>query len=77
MMIGKRIGLFFKLWNSVDVDPWTTKLKLSTKIGKILDYMKSMNPQSEEEEKMIAELNTQIDKEGNIKQQESIPDETK
>ncbi len=76
MMIGKRIGLIFKLWNSVDVDPWTTKLKLSTKIGKIMNYMKSLETKSAEEEKMIAELNTQIDEEGNIKQQESTPDNT-
>ncbi len=69
MMIKERIGLIFKIWNSVDVDPWATKLRLSTKIGKILDYMKSMDVRSEEEEKMIAELNAQIDEEGNIKQQ--------
>ena len=71
MMIKERIELIFKLWNSVDVEPWTTKIKLSTKIGSILDYIKSMKSDSVEEKKMLQSLGTQVDEEGNINQDES------
>lgn len=68
MMIKERIGLIFKLWNSVDIEPWTTKIRLSTKIGKIFNYLKSMESQSGEEEKMIESLAINVNEEGNIGQ---------
>jgi len=67
MMIKERIGLVFKLWNSVDIDPWTTKIKLSTKIGKIFNYLKSMEAPSAKEEKMVANLGLDVDEKGNIR----------
>lgn len=64
MMVGERLGLVFELWKSVSIDPWTTKLRLSTKFGRILKYMKEIKDPSAEEEKLAEELIGHFNAEG-------------
>ncbi|MFO8015746.1 MAG: hypothetical protein R6U32_01435 [Candidatus Woesearchaeota archaeon] len=67
MMISERIGMVFKLWNSVSVDPVMAKLRLSAKIGNMLSYLKEIGDQSSSEQELNAHLgDIRFDEEGNV-----------
>ncbi len=57
LMISERIGLLFDFWTKIIIEPWTTKLTLTTKIGRILDYLDTIGDvQIQNETQMLSEM---------------------
>lgn len=57
MMISERIGLLVKLWTSVSVEPWTSKIQLSMNVGNIMNFIKEIGEgQTRAEEEMVSQV---------------------
>ena len=63
MMVGERIGLLFDFWSTFSIEPWTTKVRLTTRIRNIVNFLQEMDEASPSREKAIEELNEQMSQE--------------
>lgn len=62
LMIGERIGLLFDFWNNVKINPFLTKLRLFTRIERVLNYLKSIQGvESSEETKALSEIESEYE----------------
>lgn len=76
MMIGKRIGLIFDFWGAFSIEPFTTKVRLTTKLRNIVNFLQEMNGAKPSEKELIEELDEQLSQEVRNQDVQVINDES-